>query len=292
MGAFLHTPVDEALAALAFRQHGVIARAQLVELGLGRGAIRSRLQRKRLIRLHRGVYAVGHRRLTADGHVWAAVLACGGPDVAVLSHRSAAASWELLPSPSRVDVTTLRASHSTAATRVHRGRLAEDEIVWRNGLRVTTVARTLVDLATVLTPHQLQRVCHRSAFLRILDTTGIDTAPRALRAALATLERGEPQITRSELEERFLSLMAQFDLPAPLVNGRIQGHEVDFHWPHHRLIVEVDGAAAHLTLKAFEDDRRRDAELQLAGWRVVRFTWRQLTYEREAVAGALEALLS
>jgi hypothetical protein len=292
MDEVLHTTGDAALAALAETQSGVVSYEQLVATGLGRGAIHHRVLRRRLHRLHRGVYAVGHRRLTADGHVWAAVLAFGGPDVAVLSHRSAAASWELLPSPSRVDVTTLRASHSTAATRVHRGRLAEHEIVWRDGLRVTTVARTLIDLATVLTPHQLERVCHRSAFLRILDTTGIDTPPRALRAALSTLEHGEPQMTRSELEERFLSLIAQLDLPTPLVNGRIQGHEVDFHWPRHRLIVEVDGAAAHLTSTAFEEDRRRDAELQVAGWRVVRFTWRQLTHGTEAVAGTLKALLS
>ena len=292
--ALLATTGDPAVAALAQSQCGVVSRAQLEEAGLGRGAIQRRVANKRLHRLHRGVYAVGHPGLTGRGRLWAAVLACGGPAAAVLSHRSAAALWDLIPTPARTEVTTLGEARSTSAIRVHRSSTLRpcDIVTQTDGLRLTSVMRTLSDMAADLTQHRLERACHRAAFLRILDTAAIDTAPRPLRAAVASLERGEPQMTRSQLEERFLALVDRYDLPRPLVNKEVLTYEVDFHWPDHRLVVEVDGAGAHLTPAAFESDRRRDAELQVAGWRVVRFTWRQVTHEAESVAATLVALLA
>ena len=296
----LHTGGDRAIATLAERQHGVVSREQLRALGVQRGAVERRLDAGRLHPVHRGVYAVGHRRLTLRGRLWGAVLGCGGLDAAALSHRSAAAVLDLMPTPAGpVDVVTLRSSESRPGIRVHRTATLDplvDVVRLADGLPVTSVARTLTDLAGVLTPHTLERVCHRAQVLRVLDATAVRVSgirgARALRAALATLEAHDPQITRRELEERFPALVTRAGLSRPLVNARVAGHEVDFLWPDHRLVVETDGAATHLTATAFEHDRRRDAELLLAGYRVVRFTWRQVTERADTVARTLSALLA
>jgi uncharacterized protein DUF559/putative AbiEi antitoxin of type IV toxin-antitoxin system len=299
-GALLHSPGDPAVAAIAAGQEGMVSTEQLLAAGVGRGAIALRVRRGRLHPRHRGVYAVGHVRPSARSHLWAAVLACGGPGAAVISHRSAAALWELVATPSGpVDVTTLRQSHSTQAIRVHKTRtLQPEDITTIDGLPVTTPTRTLIDLAEVLTPHRLERACHRAEIRRLLNAAVLRAQldglrgrrTRALAAALESLAPG-PQATRRELEERMLALIAEHGLPRPLVNHTVEGHEVDFYWPHARLIVETDGAATHLTATAFEHDRARDAELTVAGHRVVRFTWRQLRDQPYTVARTLEALL-
>jgi very-short-patch-repair endonuclease len=300
---FLGGPGDLGVAALAQRQHGVVSMTQLRALGLGRGAVDWRIRRGRLHRVHRGVYAVGHRRLAVRGQFWAAVLACGGIDAAALSHRTAAAVWDLSPLlAGRLDVTSLRRSTSTRTLRVHRGDTLDplnDVVRQPDGLPVTTVARTLADLAQVLTPHQLERACHRAEVTRALDAAAVEhqlnrlpgRPSKSLRQALAGLAAADPDITRSELEERFLALVADADLPRPRVNATVAGREVDFLWPAPRLIAETDGAAAHLTPTAFDEDRRRDAELQIAGFRVVRFTWRHVIRHPDGVAETLSALL-
>jgi hypothetical protein len=249
------------------------------------------------------VYAVGHSRLTPRARMWAAVLACGGVDAAVLSHRTAAAAWDLRPLPSgKLDVTTMRRSVSTAKLRLHKGQTLDplDDVVRQpDGLPVTSVARTLVDLAGVLTAQQLERTCHRAEILRRLDAAHVERllasrrsrGARNLRAALATLACGAPEITRSELEERFLALVVDAGLPRPEVNAMVAGHEVDFLWRRQRLVAEVDGAATHLTPTAFEEDRRRDAGLQVAGFKVVRFTWRQIAQDPRDVVETVRALL-
>jgi len=182
---------------------------------------------------------------------------------------------------------------------VHRSRTLQplnDVVHQHDGLPVTTVARTLVDLADVLSPHQLERACTRAEVLRKLDRVEIERClvngrrSRPLRQALATLAQADPQITRSELEERFLALVADAGLPRPRVNVRVEGFEVDFLWPDRRLVVETDGVATHLTPAAFEADRRRDAALQVAGFRIVRFTWRQVTEEPGDIRATLRAL--
>jgi very-short-patch-repair endonuclease len=278
----------------------MISTAQLLAAGLGRGGISLRVRRGRLHPYHRGVYAVGHTRLTPRARLWAAVLACGGPEAALLGYSGAAAPWDLMPMPNgRIDVITLRQSYSTKAIRVHRtNSLDPQDITDIDGLPLTTPTRTIVDLADQLTPHRLERVLHRAEILRLLDVAAIHARlaslpgrrSRTLRRALASLDAG-PQPTRSELEERFLTLIAQFGLPRPRVNAIVAGHEVDFHWPTHRLIVETDGAATHLTPTAFEQDRARDAHLTALGYRVVRITWRQLTERPHEIARLPETLL-
>jgi very-short-patch-repair endonuclease len=273
-----------------------VSAAQLRTAGLGRGAIHARVQRGRLVRLHRGVYAVGHAQLTPLGWRWAAVLACGGPVRAALSHRSAAAVWDLLPSPAQFDVTTRHDAHGRSGVRVHRSTtLTAEDVTHAKGLPVTTVARTLVDLASVLTPHRLERVVHRAEHLRLLDTHSLDEQlaraqgrpTNALRGAVERLASREPDITRSELEERFLTLVLDEQFPRPEVNATVGAHEVDFLWRAERLIVETDGAATHATPTAFERDRRRDAELAAMGFRVLRFTYAQVVETPRAVAAAL-----
>ena len=291
---------DPALAVLAHHQHGVVSTVQLRAAGLGRGAIEHRVRKGRLHRVHRGVYAVGHPRLTLRGRLWAAVLACGGPDAAALSHRSAAALWDLLPPPSGpVDVTSRRRSASTARLRVHRGNTLA-EVADHDGLPLTTVARTLIDLADVLAPHALERTVHRAAPPRLLDTSALKHPGRpSVTGALATLAHDEPDVTRSELEERFLALVAKSRLPRPEVNANLflgvqddhPAREVDFLWRPQRLVAETDGIATHLTPEAFHRDRERDAALLTAGYRVVRFTYRQVTRQPAAVAATLRALL-
>jgi very-short-patch-repair endonuclease len=237
-----------------------------------------------LHRVHRGVYAVGHARLTFRGRLWAAVLATGG----VLSHRSAAAVDELMPPPTgAIDVTVSGEARSRKGIRVHRSKTLDplnDVVQDEDGLPRTSIARTLVDLAEVLNERQLKRVLKRAETLRIADVKQLPG-----RRLLPVVH--EPELTRSELERRFRRLLRRRALPQPRSNATIMGYEVDFLWPDASLVVETDGRAAHLTATAFEDDRRRDAELLVAGYRVVRFTWTQVTAEPERVANTLQRLL-
>lgn len=243
---------------------------------------------------------MGHPRLTRRGHEWAALLAVGGPAWAALSHRTAAGIRGLILSTDALEVTTPRASRGPQGITVHRSRtLAGDVVVDRDGFAITSVARTLIDLADCLTPRQLERACHRAETLRLLDAGVLaermaalpGRRTRALRAALATLASADPVVTRTELEARFLALIADLGLPRPLVNAQLHGFEVDFLWPGERLVVETDGGAFHRTLTAFEKDRRRDAALAIAGYRVQRFSWQQVVSEPGAVAAAMRVLL-
>ena len=280
--------LDATVAALADEQHGVVSLGQLRAAGLGQDAVDWRARCGRLHRLHRGVFAVGHRRISARGRLWAAVLACGGPEHCLLSHRSAASLYDLMPEPAIVEVTTRRESRSMPGIRVHRGAPADHHTV--DGLPVTSPTRTLLDLATILTEHRLERLCHRAEQLRLpIEPFESRRGARRLRRVLNRLD--EPQVTRSELEDRFLSLVVSAHLPTPRTNARVCGMEVDFLWPAQRLVVEVDGAATHLTRHAFERDRERDRVLTLAGFRVVRFTWRDVVRRPRTVAAQLRSLL-
>ena len=271
----------------------MVSVAQLRDAGLGRGAVRHRVLNGRLVPRHRGVYAVGHVEPTFRARLWAAVLACGGPQAAVVSHRSAAAMWDLVPPPAGpIDVTTRAGCRSQDGIRVHRGRIT-DVVDDHEGLSLSSVSRTLVDLAAELTADRLERVVRRAEMLRLLDATAIAQqlgrrrGARKLRPAVVM----EPAATRSELEDRFLAILLDARLPHPLVNAQVGPYEVDFLWPQARVVAETDGAAAHLTPSAFERDRARDAALILEGFRVVRFTWRQVTQEPACVEKTLRALL-
>jgi very-short-patch-repair endonuclease len=294
MDKFMHP--DRNLAALAKRQHGVVSRQQLLDLGLGRGAIDSRLRSGRLHAVHRGVYAIGHASLSRRGTWLAAVLA--GGEGAVLSHLSAAALWRLIdPVPAPIDVTSLHGRPGRRGIRLHRGIVHPGERTARYGIRVTSVARTLLDTAEfgpegalrrafeeadrlgLLRPAELEEVCGRAEGRRGLP---------AIRRLMAKTHDGS---TRSALEDTFVALCREHRLPAPAINARLLGFEVDALWARQRLVVELDGFAYHRHRAAFERDRARDATLQAAGYRVIRFTHRRLTREPDAVAEQLGALL-
>jgi very-short-patch-repair endonuclease len=294
-GQIAQHPLDRDVAALAAVQHGVVSHAQLRRLGLAKSGIERRARTGRLHRVHRGVYAVGHPRLTRHGQYMAAVLACG--EGAVISHGSAAVLWRLpWRQGARIDVTVpgRGARSRRRLVVVHRARLDPSEATTIDGIPVTSPSRTLIDLADRGNRRPLERAIDEAHYLQ-LDLTGL--APRQGRRGsgvlAAVLEAHEPgsTLTRSELEERFLALCHRNELPAPRVNRRVEGYEVDFCWPQRRLIVETDGRAAHATARAFEGDRVKDAELTAAGWRVIRVTYRRLLSQPGPLASQLQGLL-
>jgi very-short-patch-repair endonuclease/predicted transcriptional regulator of viral defense system len=290
--------LDPAIATLSRRQHGVVSRRQLLELGMGRRAIGHRLERGRLHHVHRGVYAVGHDALSERGRWMAAVLA-GGPG-AVLSHRSAAALWRIAPSSrARTELGVPGRRGKRPGIQFHETHLPTDEVTVHDGIPVTTVARTLLDLAVVVDERQVERAINEAEVLRLWDEVSLaaltERYPRRagtgkVREALRARQDG-PTLTRNDLEEMFLAAVRHASLPSPEVNAAlvVSGHsyEIDFLWRKERLAVELDGSAAHGTRAAFEADRQRDRILSAAGWRPVRFTWRQL----DRVSGELPLLL-
>jgi predicted transcriptional regulator of viral defense system len=287
-------------AALAGRQHGVVAHHQLLALGFGKSAIQHQIATGRLHRLYLGVYAVGHRRVGRRGRWLAAVLACG-PD-AVLSHRDAAALWGIRQSAREaIDVTVPgRSRRGQSGLTLHRvRRLDAQDRGEVDAIPVTTVARTLLDLAEVVRPRELARAVEEAERLRLFDLRAIDDGcrrgrgRRGLRPLTALLaEYREPPPTRSELERRFLDLCRTAGLPEPAVNVAVKGFEVDAVWRDPKVVVELDGYAFHRTRDAYERDRFKDAELQLAEYRVLRFTHRRLAHDREAVIETLRSALA
>jgi predicted transcriptional regulator of viral defense system len=275
-------PPELALSELAGGQWGVVAAWQLRAAGLTRAAISRRVVAGPLHPLHRGVYAVGHAHLGAEGRRLAAVLACGAG--AVLSHKSAAAHWNLLAtSAARIDVTAARGRRAHEGIRLHRSRsLDAQDTTTHRAIPTTTIARTLLDLAAILPAHRLERALGQAERLHLYDHTALTEIVQranghrgngALRKAIAQ----EPAFTRSELEARLLQVTREHGLPAPLVNHILAAPdhprlEVDFSWPTHHLIVETDTYATHGTRADFERDRRRDAALTAAGYTVIRFT--------------------
>ena len=293
--------VDVAIAKLAAAQHGVVSRRQLLRLGASKAAIDHRIAVRRLLPLHLGVYAVGHAALRATSVYRAAVLACG--DGAVASHRAAAHVLGLLAGGGGlIDVTVpRRGSRRRPGLRIHTAReLHRDDVTVHEGVPCTSVARTILDLAGLELPRLLDRALEQAQILRLFDLRALEAAlersarrrgARRLRKCLVDLA-DEPPPVRYELERRFLELVRDAQLPKPAVNERVAGHLVDFHWPRRRLVAETDGRATHAIQAAFEIDHRRDLDLELAGWHVVRFTWRQVAYEPERVATVLRARLA
>lgn len=279
---------DSAIQELAARQHGVVARAQLVEAGLSEHRIEYRLECGLLTPVYRAVYAVRAPagRLKRE---FAAVLAAGADSF--VSHRAAGAILELMP-PLRVDVpvemSTLRDVRiGGGGIRIHRvSGLESDEVMIRYGLPLTGPARTILDLAGVCGARDLERALatairqgavEREDIQALLDRYPSRRGRGRLRALMAV--DGGPAFTRSEAERRFLDLVRAGGVPRPETNVVVEGFEVDFFWREQRLVVEVDGRAYHDGNHAFEGDRDRDAALMAAGFRTMRVTWRQIVRE-------------
>jgi very-short-patch-repair endonuclease len=286
------------LAELARRQWGVVTRAQLDEAGLGETGVRDWVRAGRLIRLYRGIYAVGHDRLRLEGRWLAAVMACGAG--AVLSHRDAAQLWELRQSNSAlIDVTVPSRNGRVRrkGIRVHRsGRLAPEEVTTRGGIPVTTVERTLLDLADVLPAQALRRAVTEAEYRDRLDnatlTAVVENNPGRRGAKLREAIEGRRHRTRSALEDRFLTLLARHGVAEPETNVWIDGYEVDFLWREAGLVVETDGLSAHATREAVRRDRVRDRLLWRAGWRTIRLTADDLEEGATVVADLAQAGVS
>jgi very-short-patch-repair endonuclease len=290
------------IAELAEEQHGVVARRQLLELGLGENAIDGRLRRGWLHRLHAGVYAVGHRVVPREGRWMAAVLA-NGP-CAVLSHRSAAALWGIRrPASGAIEITTPSKGRSRGGLRRHSAPLPADEVTTEDGIPVTTVPRTVFDLAAVSSIDVVENALRQSEYLRLHDRLSLPhllerypghRGARTIRQCLA--RRCEaPGHARSWLEERFLPFLRKHQLPLPHLNAWIEvggrSFQVDCLWPQAKVVVELDGFAAHGTRIAFREDRARDRKLRVAGYGVTRIAPEQLEEEPEAIAADLRILL-
>jgi very-short-patch-repair endonuclease len=287
-GSDMTRRIEERIAEIAGRQHGVLSRAQLLAAGLTPRAIQGRLESGRLRSLHRGVYLAGPLA-PAWARELSAVLACG--ESARASHRTAASLWEFSP---RLD-----------ATRPVEVKVPGHRVIRRPGIRVvratglemrphstvrgvptTDATETLLDLAAVLGSTDLERMVASAERSRLITLHDLGAAvdrysgrrgAATLRSILA-LERG-PAFTRSELEDRFRDAVRRFQLPAPRFNTRVHGYEVDCFWPEAGLAIELDGASFHRSWKRQQSDRRRDSDLAARGIHVIRLTWDQLTNE-------------
>jgi very-short-patch-repair endonuclease len=286
MGAELRShEVDRAIGSLADVQHGVVARRQLLEMGVSRRVIGHRLRCGRLHLVHRGVFAVGLRRLTSKGRWMAAVLAVGSGGR--LSERGAAAAWGLRPqNAGPTDVAVPRKVNPISGLRIHHIHLPPDEVTTLDGIPITTHARTLFDLAKVLPPHQLERAIAEAEYLRLHGPLSLDDLVDRHAG-----ERGATR-TRSELEARFLAFLDARALPRPGTNVIVHGFEVDCFWPDDNLVVELDGHASHTTTATFERDRLRDRALSVLGIRTVRVTWRHLHLGANALENDLRTLMT
>ncbi|HET7052649.1 MAG TPA: type IV toxin-antitoxin system AbiEi family antitoxin domain-containing protein [Solirubrobacterales bacterium] len=289
---------DLALAEIARRQHGVISAAQLHGLGIDDRGIHARAAAGRLHRVHRGVYAVGHTALSFQGRCMAAVLAVGRGSMragdpplthwgAAISHRSAAALWELLPdAPETVDVIVSgnggRARR--AGVRVHRSRsLARRDVVARQGVPLTSSARTVEDLRRAVA----------AGWPGALMPRGLRKAVRQANVlGLPVDEESRRDRARGDLEEEFLRLCRGHRLPLPEVNVRVGAYLVDFMWHERRLVVETDHYIHHRGRAAFQDDRTRGLELTRHGYEVLQLSEKQIEEEAGQVAETLAAVLA
>lgn len=284
-------PRGQHLAALARRQHGVLSIRQLRRLGYSYSSVQRAAAAGRLHRLHHGVYAVGHTSLSLQGWCLAAVLASGSG--ALLSHCSAGWLLGLIPTrPVPIHVTTPVPRKRRGSIRIHHSRtLINTDRALEQGIPVTSVARTALDLAAVVRFRSLRRLLRRSEELEVFDLADFRSVLARnrghrgafpLERALAIYE--PPRFTRSELEREFLRLVEEAVLPRPVTAFVVAGYELDVYWPELRFAVELDVYDTHGTHESFEEDRRRDEDLKLAGVELVRVTGRRLEREpRQAI---------
>jgi very-short-patch-repair endonuclease len=276
--------LDRTISALASRQYGVVSRFQLLEIGVTARMIERRIEAGRLHVIYRGVYAVGHTRIPQEGRWLAAVLACG--EGAVLSHRSAAALWGMRPYSGKPEVIARHAHRRGKLLVVRRSSLDPHECTQHRDIPCTTPERTLIDFATIAQPHEIDRAIREAEFLRIVDFAFLgrmlEGRPRGtahLRTAIARAAESTVH-TRSELEDRFRTLVLDANLPAPDYNATLELDEmtieVDALWRDHKVIVELDGYEAHGTKSQFQEDRARDRAATSAGFAVLRYTWSDL----------------
>jgi very-short-patch-repair endonuclease len=276
--------VEDVIGRIARRQHGVVTWTQLLDAGLSAKEIKRRVQKKALLRVHPGVYRVGHTAPSREAHYLAAVLACG--EGAVLSGKAAGHLWGLLkgaaPPP---EVTAPKKRSIKGILTRHARRQETDATTWKR-IPITTVPRTLVDLASLLPLEDLARACHEAGVLHRTTPRQVEHVlakrPNAPGAGdLRKVMHGDVHVTLSKLERKFLERLKEEGLPLPITNKPAGSKRVDCRWPEHRLTVELDSYRYHHSRHAWELDRRREREARARGDEFRRYT-RDDVYESPA----------
>jgi hypothetical protein len=292
----LDEPVERLCARIASSAHGVVTRAELLAAGVSSDEIKHRLHTGGLIRVHRGVYRVGHWAPSVEARYLAAVRACG--DGAVLSGRAAAYLYGIIKGgPPRPEVTAPKARR-IPGVRVRRSRRMDAirTTTWR-GIPVTTVAQTVVDLAAELGEEALARACHEAGARH-------HTTPAQVAAVIALFPRapgtgklrrilgGDAPVVLSRLERRFLELVREAGLPPPVTNRPAGSKRVDCRWPDHRLTVELDSYRFHNSRHSWEQDRLREREARARGDECRRYTWADVVENPAPMLSELRRLLA
>ena len=287
------------ISRLAGRQHGVVARWQLVAAGVSRHQIALRLAAGRLHELHRGIYLAGHEIPTRYAHETAAVLACAG--TGTISHESSTVLWELTPypAPTPVQITVPPAKRvDRLKLSIHRADLDRRDVRRRHGLSLTSPPRAILEVAAFLKPNALESVVAEAHYRRLASDAELrdqierNLGKRGVRRLRDVLDLpGGPRRTRSPAEAELLVHLRRAGVAGYETNARIHGYEVDFLWRDAGLVVEVDGYDAHSGRVAFERDRLKAAALTAHGLVVTRVTGRQIRRDADGVlARILRAL--
>jgi very-short-patch-repair endonuclease len=288
------TTVEEILARLAGKAHGVVTREELLRAGVTKAELRQRVRIGALIRIHRGVFRVGHASPSQVASYLAAVKACG--EHALLARRAAAHLFGLLKRPpARAEVITPNKRHVPGIVTRRCRDAVQDGIRWR-GIPVTTVPRTLVDLAAVLNEEELARAFHEAAVRHGTTPDHVETVlgRRQNWPGAGNLRRvlwGDEPVTLSRLETLFLRRLREAALPLPEVNQVVDGLYVDCRWPQHRLTVELDGYRYHHTRHAWEQDHRRERAARTRGDEFRRYTWGDAAEQPAPMLAELTSLL-
>jgi Transcriptional regulator, AbiEi antitoxin len=286
------TTVEKVVARLAARSHGVVTRAQLLAAGITREEIARRVRAGALLREHPGVYRVGHRAPSVEARYLAAVLACG--DGAVLSGRAAGHLWGILKGAAPAPEVTAPTKHRVQGVTTRRA--GSIHATTLRGVPITTVPRTLADLAAHLSLDALARACHEAGVRYRTTPAQVEAVlgrrPNARGAAgLREVLRGEVRVTLSTLERAFLGRLRDAGLPLPITNKPADARRVDCRWPDHRLTVELDSYRYHHTRHAWEQDRLREREAHARGDDFRRYTYGDVTERPRPMLAELRALL-
>lgn len=286
---------ERVIQELASSSHGVVTRAELLDAGLTPAEIKRRQRKGLLLAVHRGVYRVGHHAPSVEARYLAAVKACG--DGALLAGRAAAHLWRLIKgSPPQPEVLTPN-DRRVRGVRVRRARRSElPRPAMRQGIPLTSVPRTLVDLASSLPEDELARACHEAGGLYRTTPKQVDALLRRLpnapgRKKLERVLSGEVPVTLSRLESRFLKVLRDARLPLPITNKMAGGRRVDCRWPEYRLTVELDSYRHHNSRHSWERDRLREREARRRGDECRRYSWTDVFEEPREMLDELAVLL-
>lgn len=288
--------VEQKLARIATAAHGLVTHAQLLDADVTRAQIRSRRQKGLLITEYPGVYRAGHRAPSDESRYLAAVLACGNG--ALLSGLAAAYLLGLVKGPAPEPEVTARTNRRVQGVKTRRSRIMGPEIgVTCRGVPVTSPARTLVDIAGLLSENALARACHEAGVRYV--TTPSDVEAQLARhpkvkggGKLRRIMRGDARVTLSNLESRFLKRLRAAGLPLPLTNRDAGGRRVDCRWAEQRLTVELDSYRYHSSRYAWEQDRRREREAYARGDGFRRYTYGDVVERPELMLAELRKLLT